>query len=622
MKLERLHKPYIDHPWEVIKIIFFLLSLFIVVPQMGEPLVLPKLITGTFISIVATTVTLIYAVYKKKLIIRFSWFTLSILVFTCISVMSSLLTEGNVTEAIKTQFGILTFVPFLLLILSIQHFFTKKDIRVIEGSFVVFSIIYSIQGILKQLNPENPPAILTLPLLNSWINLVIIAVISISILIRLLIHNRNITPTQYAIHVITAIGSIAILSFGLIAGIRMSGQDYFALRQPFLSQFIIMSNALSNPRYALLGVSPERYIDVSSKFRPQQLNESNIWQARIALSSFLPFHITTTLGLSGLLGIILLSGSIALVCIRSTSNMKRLTLLCATVGVLLHPPNHSLFIMLGIFTVLYESNYLHININISKNIIRLLFLAIAGMIISFLIFCSFILFRLIQGELYIGNVNTAVQQNNGQEAYKQALKAMEVNHYDSTYRRILSDIQSSIAFNVLTEISTSSGTLKAENEALFQQLIAQSIIDANAAIVLHDTIINWENKNNLYTNLIGIAQNADTFALSTMEEVLKRDPNNPSVYLRYGQILHALGQTQKAESAYIVAAKKRDLYLEPWIGLTQLYTQTNQMQKAQSANATVQSIELRLNPSRITEQQIIPTIVLPQSTSPSDVIQQ
>jgi tetratricopeptide (TPR) repeat protein len=118
------------------------------------------------------------------------------------------------------------------------------------------------------------------------------------------------------------------------------------------------------------------------------------------------------------------------------------------------------------------------------------------------------------------------------------IKSMEAaasqNTSSDLYFRQLSQVYLS---KLETELQNVTNASSADEKNNIQQLMANAVNASKLATDINPkNIINWSVRGYIYQNLFGIANDAEEWALSSYDQALKLDPNNPYLFAQKGNV--------------------------------------------------------------------------------------
>jgi Tfp pilus assembly protein PilF len=161
-------------------------------------------------------------------------------------------------------------------------------------------------------------------------------------------------------------------------------------------------------------------------------------------------------------------------------------------------------------------------------------------------------YRLAYAEYIYGRSLIAVVQNRGNEAYNLQIKAIQLNPFAQRYRVSYSQINLALANSIASKPAKE---ITNQDRNTIQQLVSQAIREAKFTVGLNRLSSgNWANLANIYRNLLAVAQGAPQWSVSTYQQAIALDPNNPQLRLTYGQLLYSLNQFEAAQRQFEAAA--------------------------------------------------------------------
>lgn len=158
------------------------------------------------------------------------------------------------------------------------------------------------------------------------------------------------------------------------------------------------------------------------------------------------------------------------------------------------------------------------------------------------------------------NSLTTESLNSGQQTYDLQRSAIETFPYKSDYYRVFSQINLALANSVLNNQPQGS-TPSAQTQQTVLGLLQQSINAGRVGAQLApQTSGNWVQLSQVYRNLIGVGQNAESFAVASLQQAIRLDPLNPQLYIQLGGIYYQLELYEQAQNQFQLAVNlKPDL---------------------------------------------------------------
>lgn len=176
------------------------------------------------------------------------------------------------------------------------------------------------------------------------------------------------------------------------------------------------------------------------------------------------------------------------------------------------------------------------------------------------LFVGYFTFKLVQADMAFAQSLLAQNQSDGQKVYNLQRSAILNFPQRSDFHRVFSQVNLALANSVSNSITQGSSP-SAEVQQTIVSLLQQSINSGRNAITLAPgSAANWENLSQVYRSLIGISQNADQFAIASLQQAILLDPYNPQLYIELGGIYYQLKQYDAAQNQFQVAVNlKPDL---------------------------------------------------------------
>lgn len=314
----------------------------------------------------------------------------------------------------------------------------------------------------------------------------------------------------------------------------------------------------------LLGVGPGNFVEAFNRFRSVEFNNSSVWSLRFIYSTNWYLHVWTVAGILGIASF----AWIALTIVKRVRNTiltsVHWALLAALVVFLLAPANLLLlaaFYLLLALTASPMGEDLSLQFaarevketgrktNLLPGILALLFAA--G-----LVAVGYWGGRAYAAEMSFRQALNAAARNDGRATYEAMVKTVQLNPRVSQYRISASQTDLAVANSIASQKD-----LTDEQRKTVNQLVQQSIREAQAAVALHRTnAVGWENLARLYQSLMSFAQDADQFTIASYQQAVALDPTNPLLRIILGGVQYSLKQYDDAVRSFELAvAAKPDL---------------------------------------------------------------
>lgn len=213
----------------------------------------------------------------------------------------------------------------------------------------------------------------------------------------------------------------------------------------------------------------------------------------------------------------------------------------------------------------------------------ILILAIVGVV-------GFASFQYVLSDMKFQNSRIFASVNNNVEAYKSQSDAIIIFPYRDFFYRVFSQTNYALA-NILDTQQPKGSSPSAQTRQEITNLIQESInAGRNATSTSPLTAANWQNLSSIYRSLIGVAQNAENFAIATQQQAALLDPNNPQEYINLGGIYYQLGQYDNAQNQFQIAVNLKPDYANAYYNLGHALENKNDFTNALSQYQIVKNL--------------------------------
>lgn len=196
----------------------------------------------------------------------------------------------------------------------------------------------------------------------------------------------------------------------------------------------------------------------------------------------------------------------------------------------------------------------------------------------------------VASDVIFQNSLVAASANNGLQTYNDQTNAIKIFPYRDSFYRVYSQTNLAIA-NSLAVSLPKGASPSAQMQQTIYTLIQQSINAARSATTVSPiTSVNWQNLGSIYRSLIGFGQNAESFSITSMQQAIVLDPNNPQLYLTLGGIYYQLGQWDNAQREFQVAINLKPDFANAYYNLGHALEQKGDLQGALTLYQTVQTL--------------------------------
>ncbi|MEK7572085.1 MAG: tetratricopeptide repeat protein [Patescibacteria group bacterium] len=186
----------------------------------------------------------------------------------------------------------------------------------------------------------------------------------------------------------------------------------------------------------------------------------------------------------------------------------------------------------------------------------------------------------------------AASENKGLDTYQLQSAAIAVFPYRDVYYRAFS--QTNLALANALAVNAQSQDAENQDPQVQQNIVTmiqQAISSARGATTVAPfTSFNWNNLSSVYRSLIGFGQNADQFAVVTLQQAIALDPSSPQQYVELGGIYYQLGQYDEAIRQFQIAIQLKNNYANAYYNLGHALEEKGDLQNALLAYQTVKNL--------------------------------
>lgn len=553
---------------------------------------LPKQLLLGAVVLVSLILFGVKMISDGKVLVRLTPFDLPLTIFILVVLISSLLSANRYD-------ALIAFVPLLFGVVSyfvlINIVKTQNALLYMQSTLVVGSIVVAINAVLSYFKIYLLPFPFTHvqtfsplgTLLDQALYLAIVLPLALYFAMPIFAVNtleefQKLKPKTLgflAASVIIALG-LSITLYELII-LKIPANTLYLL--PFETGFQTAFAAISQDsgriiQGFLFGSGFGTYAVDFTRFKQPAFNlYPDIWNLTFFRSSSFVLELLATTGFLGISAFLLILSKIFRK--NGTTNVTKnplfYSLLLASLSAFLLPFSFTiyalLFIILGLFSahhvvldpkrffdvklhfvalreglVAIADSSEHIGVKFLPAIFLLLFVILALVVGYFSV-------RFGISDITMQQSLVAASQNNGSLTYQLQSQAIATFPYRDSYHRIFSQINMQLA-NALSSAQPKGTAPSAQTQQTIVNLVQQSIQEARLATTLSpQTSANWQNLAAIYRSLIGVGQNAETFAQQASQQAAALDPNNPNEYLTLGGIYYQLKMWDDAVRQFQIA---------------------------------------------------------------------
>lgn len=612
----------------VVAITAFLLPLFFLI-NTTDFFIFPK----QLLIVVAASLLLVLAsvrmVVEKKVVLLSNPFNLPIVIFGVVIAASSILSV-NRYDALLQAVPVIALIFFFFEIINIIKGKTSLNVilsAVVGGAAVasLVSILYyfklyflpfaQIQNqLFTPFGSSVQQGLYVLPLL----------IFSLAVVLKK-IGFPKIKVSASALQKDQSLILNLVASLVLLAGAGLVVYQIVALPQkpiilPYIYGFQTAFAALSQDASRFLlsfvfGSGYGTFLTDFTRFKLASFNlEQNLWNLSFSFSSSYFLELIATLGLAGVLSYLFILVSF----IKNRANAKnplfKAVLIVFGLSLIL-PFSFIMVALLFILLALYVS-FLRVSEDkrvdeVSLSIVALkkglfafeegearrkgedtilLPAVIAVILILIAGFTSYFTFHLVNSDIKFADSLQQANLNNGQKTYQLQAAAITEFPYRSDYHRIFSQVNLALANSLVASVPQGTKPEDAVQQNVLQ-LLQQSISSArNAVIISPLNSLNWQNLGQIYRNLINVGQNADQFAIASLNQAIALDQYNPQLYIQLGGIYYQLGQFDAAQNQFQIAVSLKRDFANGYYNLGHALEEKGDFQNALQAYQVVQQL--------------------------------
>ncbi|HYD34831.1 MAG TPA: tetratricopeptide repeat protein [Vitreimonas sp.] len=576
------------------------LTLLLVIPFFVNFMITTKVLVLLVGAIVLMALFVFSSISSRSLRLPTHPFLLPLLLFGISSIISSLTTNSYPIENLLGFGGV--YISFVVIAFCGGLVLTPRSSTTLVNYLSVGLIILAVSTMLQFVG-FGPSRLLNLISTNSTpdVNIfnlsgsVFIAAQVFGLGVLMLgyeaLRHRKLNSLEVAALVMSAIG------LALSVYLSLPGQDGAPLILPLSISWSMALDALHNLRTAIVGVGPEQYISVYSQFRPLWTNDQTWWNVLFSQGSNLPLTLMVTHGLVGLAAWGFLAVRMVLQArTRAGVITPVMTLSLGILVLQLIFPNNIVLITLqalglAAWIASEKAEYPEVDLRLLHIIKRPHREETAGnpsqlsgliaIVVAVLIGGSGLYFV---GRAYAASVafyraSVALQNNDGAEGYRLQQQAVNLNPYISSYRNSYALTNLAIAAAL-----SNKADLTAEERSQVAQLLQQAVREGRAATVLRpDLSNNWQVLGQIYRNLIGSAEGAEDWTITSYSTAAQTAPTDPQIRVELGLIMFQLQRYQEAGLLFQQAAELKPDLASAYYNLARVYKELKQWELAQAA---------------------------------------
>jgi tetratricopeptide (TPR) repeat protein len=609
----------------IITVTVFLLPVFFLT-NTTDLFTIPKQLLIIFSTLSLFVIWGVKAVLERRVVINVNPLNLPLAIFTGIILVSAILSMNRydsliqavpVAAAVLFAFAIVNFVRqrkyFSVILSSLVLGGAVSAVITILYHFKIFLPFVNIQSeFFNPLGSSIQQLIFTVPLLI--FSLIFIA--RKTGFPKIKISSGLSNDYGFFINLVSAaamIGGIAVIAFQIIASPNKP------ILLPYIYGFQTAAATITQDAQRfilslLLGSGYGTFAVDFTRFRLPAFNlEQNIWNLTFSFSSSYFLELIATTGLLGAISYV--GVIISIIRTRIMSNPLFIALALLLVFSFILPFGFAAVALLMILSGMYVS---FLNIAGDKRVYDTAMSLLAAksggfsletvpqdhhskrespvfpalvllLILLFVGFVGFYSFRFLISDLKFAE-SLRLANTDAQRTYQLETEAIRDFPYRADYHRIFSQVNLALANSLAQDIQPGASP-SAEVQQSIVTLLQQSINSARNAVILAPfTSLNWQNLSQIYRSLINVGENAEQFAIASMDQAIALDPYNPVLYIQRGGIFYQLGQFDAAQQQFQIAINLKRDFANAYYNLGHVLKEKGDLRGALAAYQTVRQL--------------------------------
>lgn len=655
-----------------IYLLIFTFPLFFL-PITNNALELNKHFFITGASIILSLLWAIKMVVAKKMMVKKTPFDLPLVAILAAFVLSTIFSQNKTASLIglsgSLHWNLLEFVGlYLLYYVVVSNLKTTKEVTNSFLSFIASSFLVSVINLLSYFSILKPSFVsngIFNPVISPT-NLMIVNVVALVLGTKLFVDylkNINTQPKPVATEgakvsktenkvfvmafgfslftIVTLLTIFLTSPFTVRTANKLTKVDYPA--ETFLSLDPTWNVALDTfQNVPLTGSGPSTFLFNYNRFRPQNLNSSELWSAHFTKGNNEYLGILSELGLLGIVAFAFLLLQVVRILVISYNNEKepkQATLSLALIMLLLISFAFTfstvvtaflLFMLLALAGVSLTSLEMAEDVTISFSILRegianlgtttdkkvtlkkggffkksdtnkedtnvealpWVFLLI---ILAYSIFIGYELSKFVLAEYSYKKALDSLNNNEAVATYEYLQNSINYNPYRDKYRNTYA--QTSL---LLANAISQGEELTDQDRLNIEQLLQQSVneVRISTEVLTPQNSANWKLRGEVYKQLIGVADGAENWAVDAYRNAIALDPNNPLLRLELGSIYYQLEKYDEAIKYFQDAALLKTDYVNAYYNLSVAYKDVDRIDMAYAAMQQVSNLLPADSPDR------------------------
>ncbi len=574
------------------------------------------------IAIVFVVLFITLALVRKKLELATTPLLSPLMLFGGVVIASSLFTQPYPVEALLGIGGV--YLASILIAVFGGSLLPKKNVGWLVSGVAIAGVVLTIVTIAQMLGfgpSQLLNAIFGIQLVNSLAFILTgSALIALQLLIAALIGIGFLTFINKKVSKLHAfLTPVLLIGVGLFVWAMLpSSQTPLVLPNP-LASWSVTLDSIRSPRSALIGNGPESYLNAYRNFKPLWINAETNWEADFTSASNTPLTLLSTMGFAGVLAWLFLLYRTFRVYQKGEAPSRALSAMILFLLAIqfIFPANVVLIGIIALITTgLIASNRdahasiefkaLAFHLHPPKRRISLptwhkepapvlMYLNLILLLIMVGVL-GYTTVRAYSAHIYAQQANRAAEANDGVGLYTLRQKAVAANPYLDSLRR-----DYAIANLLVASALANKADITAQEKEQVSTLLQQAVQEARAATVLDPSdTLNWQVLAQVYQNLIGIAEDADEWAVQAYVRAIETNPTNPAIRIALANIFMNQEQFEQAIGILQQAVQIKNDFPNTFYNLAIAFQRKNDLASAKQAFEAVLQLLPEQSEDRIT----------------------
>ena len=551
----------------LIMVFFFAFPLFFL-PFFRDAFFIPKVGFSIFIAVLILILNLIEVAIQKKVVWRRSGFEMPLFILFIAYLSSFFISTPNKWYTLFVPTEGIAFILSLLVITFTASFYKIKVLKVLVYSsfFLSLSVIISFVNITKNLPiPDSLAFIKTdyfTPLGSYHDALIFIGVLMVYLLLKLFSKSEG-TQSQNdkvlsTITVVFALIAIILGVYNIIQPVEVEGQVFRLILPPFRESWYAAVEILKTPLTAVFGVGVNNFSNIFTRVKTLSYNQSDLWTiSSFNLSANAFLHILTTIGIAGFVAFLYVLVRLYKSILSSNDIAVLVAFVLFTVLFFIFPLSVVFWLLFFAFIIESESKQDGKNIEINISGVPVVYVSTLGVFVSLIGVIVYYSLNYFLAELYFFKGFQALNKGEAQKVFENYQKAVQKYPYIEELRSSFSQVNLLLSQTYIQQLQEEAGKEKPDEKRInnlrqsLNQAVQAAINEAKAVVALNSgKASSWAFLADVYRAILGLAQNADVWAISSYRRAIQLDPLNPMYNLNLGGVLYSLGQYKEASRVF------------------------------------------------------------------------